>query len=108
MAAPRWKRTLIFTAIAQMFCIMGFSFVTPFIPLYIQHLGVHGVEQITLWAAILSGGTSICMAIAAPIWGVLADRHGRKIMLVRAAFSAAILIGLMGLAQNVWHLLILR
>src|SRR5947209_10808072 len=48
------------------------------------------------------------MLVAAPIWGVLADRHGRKIMLIRAAFSAAVLVGLMGLATSVYQLLLLR
>jgi DHA1 family multidrug resistance protein-like MFS transporter len=48
------------------------------------------------------------MAVAAPIWGVLADRYGRKIMVVRAAFSASVLIGLMGLATSVYQLLALR
>jgi MFS transporter, DHA1 family, multidrug resistance protein len=103
-----WRQVLAIAAIAQTFSIIGFSFVTPFLPLYIQHLGIHGQAQVTLWAAILSGGSALCMAVAAPIWGVLADRHGRKIMLIRAMFSAAILIGLMGLSQNVWELLVLR
>jgi DHA1 family multidrug resistance protein-like MFS transporter len=107
-ATQSWKRILTVTAIAQTFSIIGFSFVTPFLPLFIQRLGVHGVAHVTLWAAILSGGSALCMAVCAPIWGVLADRHGRKIMLVRASFSAAVLIGLMGLSQNVWQLLILR
>jgi MFS family permease len=51
---------------------------------------------------------AIGMIVAAPIWGVLADRHGRKIMLIRASFSAAVLVGLMGLATSVWQLLLLR
>jgi DHA1 family multidrug resistance protein-like MFS transporter len=87
---------------------MGFSFVTPFLPLYIEQLGVHGEVQVTLWAALLSGGSAVFMAFAAPIWGALADRHGRKIMVVRAALSAGLIIGLMGLAQNVYQLLALR
>src|SRR5919199_3685899 len=103
-----WKRTLGVTAASQTLCILGFSFVMPFLPLYINQLGVHGVARITLWAAILQGGSAISMAITAPLWGVLADRYGRKIMVVRAAFSAALLVGMMGLAQNVYHLLILR
>lgn len=104
----RWRRTLLVTAIAQTFSILGFSFVIPFTPLYIQTLGIHGTTNITLWAALLSGSVAIGMIVAAPIWGVLADRHGRKIMLIRAAFSAAVLVGLMGLATNVYQLLLLR
>ncbi|GAC1400049.1 MAG: MFS transporter [Chloroflexota bacterium] len=104
----QWKRTLLVTAVAQTFSILGFSFVVPFLPLFIQQLGVHGTARVTLWAAVLSGGTAIGMALTAPVWGVLADRYGRKIMVVRAMFSAALLVGIMGLAQNVYHLLALR
>jgi DHA1 family multidrug resistance protein-like MFS transporter len=103
-----WKRTLTVTALAQTFSIMGFSFVVPFLPLYLQRLGIHGTAQVTFWAALLYGGSALSMAIAAPIWGVLADRYGRKIMVTRSMFSAALLVGLMGLAQNVIQLLILR
>jgi DHA1 family multidrug resistance protein-like MFS transporter len=104
----RWQRTLLVMAIAQTFSILGFSFVIPFLPLYVQDLGIHGVARVTLWAAFLSGCTAVGMGIASPIWGVLADRYGRKVMVMRAAFSAALLIGLMGLVTAVWQLLALR
>ncbi len=104
----RWQRTLLVMAIAQTFSILGFSFVFPFLPLYVQQLGIHGPVQVTFWAAILSASSAITMAFSAPIWGVLADRYGRKIMVVRAAGSAALLIGLMGLANSVYQLLFLR
>lgn len=87
---------------------MGFSFVTPFLPLFIQELGIRGNVSVTFWAALLSGGTAVSMAIAAPIWGVLADRYGRKLMVVRAMLSASVLIALMSLAQSVYFLLALR
>jgi MFS transporter, DHA1 family, multidrug resistance protein len=103
-----WKRTLAVTATAQMVSIIGFNFFTPFLPLFLPQLGMHGVARVTLWAALLAGGSAIAMAVSAPFWGVLADRHGRKIMLVRATFSAAVLIGLSGLVQNVYELLFLR
>jgi MFS transporter, DHA1 family, multidrug resistance protein len=56
----------------------------------------------------MSAGVAVGMTLASPVWGVLADRHGRKIMVIRAAFSAALLVGLMGLATNVYQLLALR
>jgi len=104
----QWQRTLLVAAVAQTFSILGFSFVVPFLPLYVQQLGIHGAADVTFWAAMLTGSSAISMAFLAPIWGVLADRHGRKIMVVRAAFSAAIIIGLMGLVTSVWQLLALR
>lgn len=102
-----WRRTLGVTATSQVFSILGFSFVFPFLPLYLQQLGVHGTVAVTLWAAILSGGSALLMATCAPVWGILADRYGRKIMVVRAAISASLIVGLMGLVQNPYQLLAL-
>src|SRR5690606_15645369 len=48
------------------------------------------------------------MMVASPIWGAIADRYGRKVMLVRATVGGAILSGLMGFAQNAEQLVLLR
>jgi DHA1 family multidrug resistance protein-like MFS transporter len=48
------------------------------------------------------------MMIASPIWGSIADRRGRKLMLERATLGAAVLLALMGFAQNAEQLVILR
>lgn len=103
-----WRQTLLVTAVAQSFSILGFAFVTPFLPLYIQQLGIHGTANVTLWAAMLSGFVALGMTFSSPVWGALADRHGRKIMVVRAAASAALLVGLMGVVGNIYELLVLR
>jgi MFS transporter, DHA1 family, multidrug resistance protein len=108
VSMSHWKRTLAVTATAQTLSMVGFNFFTPFLPLFLPQLGIRGTAHITLWSALLQGSSAIAMAISSPFWGVLADRHGRKIMLVRATFSAALLIGLSGLVQNVYELLVLR
>ncbi len=48
------------------------------------------------------------MAIFSPIWGTVADRFGKKLMLERALVGAAITLLLMGLAQSAVQLLIFR
>jgi DHA1 family multidrug resistance protein-like MFS transporter len=48
------------------------------------------------------------MAVFAPVWGALSDRHGRKLMVERAVFGGAIIMALMGLAQNVHQFTLLR
>jgi DHA1 family multidrug resistance protein-like MFS transporter len=40
------------------------------------------------------------MAVFGPIWGTLSDRYGRKVMVERAMFGGAIVMGLVGLAQS--------
>jgi DHA1 family multidrug resistance protein-like MFS transporter len=51
---------------------------------------------------------SIGAAIMAPVWGMLADRHGRKMMVVRATFAGAVLMALIGFVTNVQQLVLLR
>jgi DHA1 family multidrug resistance protein-like MFS transporter len=71
-------------------------------------LGVQDEAQVSLWAGIVFSASSLTMAIVSPIWGALGDRYGRKIMLERAMFAGAVLIALMGFAQNVQQLALLR
>jgi len=103
-----WQRNLYVIAIAEFFTILGFNAVLPFLPYYIQELGVTDLEQVAIWAGLLSSGPAFMMAIFSPIWGAVADRYGRKLMLERAIFAAALILGLMSLARNVHQLLVIR
>lgn len=96
------------TAFAELVAITGFSVVVPLLPLYIQDLGVQGEREIRLWAGIVLSAHAFTMAVFGPIWGILGDRYGRKVMVERALFSGALLVGLMGLAQSVGQLVVLR
>ncbi len=94
--------------ISQLAATAGFMFVMPFMPLYVQRLGVEDAGSAAAWAGVLNTATALTMALAAPVWGRLADRLGPKTMLLRAAFAGALVVGLMGLATSPWHLLALR
>ena len=80
----------------------------PFLPLYVEQLGVTGHSALNMWSGPVFSITFLFSAIASPFWGGLADRKGRKIMLLRSALGMAIIMLLMGMAQNVWQFLILR
>ena len=88
--------------------VMGFSFVIPFLPLYVQELGITEPHEVEVWAGLLSFAAGLSMAATAPVWGALADRHGRKPMVLRAAFGGALIVGSMGMVGSVQQLLILR
>ncbi len=103
-----WRRNLYALWIAQLLTIIGFSMRTPFLPYFLKDLGATSFESQALWAGIINAGGAIVMAIAQPIWGILADRRGRKVMVIRAMVVASFTIGLMSLVQSPWHLLILR
>ncbi|MBV9891907.1 MAG: MFS transporter [Rhizobacter sp.] len=66
----------------QFVMTMAFSMLTPIMPLFLPELGVTNAAAIDIWAGILSGVTSFIAAFASPVWGRVADRHGRKRSLV--------------------------
>lgn len=104
MVREQWQRNLIGVVIAAFVSILGFNLVFPFLPLYIQTLGAYTAGEAALWTGLISLGTGVVGAVAALVWGQLADRHGRRPMLLRATAGAAAGLALMGLAGNVWHL----
>ncbi len=104
----RWRLNLYSVWFTQIISIMSFSFGLPFMVYYIQELGMSDPAQIKLYAAILSAGPAISLGLMAPVWGRLADRFGKKLMLLRAVlFGSVIMLGL-GLATQIWQLVALR
>jgi len=69
---------------------------------------VRGEQEVQIWSGVVLSAHAVTMAIFGPIWGALSDRYGRKVMVERAMFSGALLIALMGFAQNVQQLTLLR
>jgi DHA1 family multidrug resistance protein-like MFS transporter len=104
---PRWRVTLPVMWFAQLCSIMGFSFVMPFIPFFVRELGV-AESLVPIWAGVTGSAAGLAMATMGPIWGYLADRQGRRRMVIRAMFGGALTLGLMGLSRNVYDLLVLR
>ncbi len=110
-AAPRgrtWKVTFAFIFIAQFLSGVGFYFVLPFFPFYFRALGVVDLRENLLWVGWSSAAFGIAMAVSAPLWGLVADRYGRKLMVIRSMLGGSIVLGLMGFATAPWHLLALR
>jgi len=103
-----WKKNLLVCWFGCFATATGLSQIAPVLPLYIEHLGVHNIEEIEQWSGIAFGVTFIIMAIASPVWGQAADRYGRKPMLLRASLGMAIVIICMGFVQNVYQLVGLR
>ncbi|MEZ4521993.1 MAG: MFS transporter [Thermomicrobiales bacterium] len=103
-----WRRNLYALWIAQLMTIMGFSMRTPFLPFFLEDIGASSFSSQALWAGAINAGGALIMAISAPVWGIVADRRGRKLMVLRAMFMASFTVSLMSLAQSPWHLLGLR
>ena len=104
---PGWRVTLAVMWPAQLFCIMGFSFVMPFLPFYVRDLGV-SERMVPVWSGLLITGAGLTQSIMGPVWGYVADRYGRKPMVQRAMFGGAVVLTLMGFVTSVHQLLALR
>ena len=104
MSPVSWKGNLVALFVAQICVMIAFSFVFPFIPLYVRDLGVADNAAAARWAGAIGAASAVTMAIAQPFWGSLADRHGRRVMVLRSIAAAGVTLGLMGLARHPWHL----
>jgi DHA1 family multidrug resistance protein-like MFS transporter len=103
-----WRRNLAAIWFTELVAIAAFAVAVPFLPFYVQELGVQGEREIRLWAGLVFSTHAIAMAICVPIWGALSDRYGRKLMVERAMFGGAVVISLVGWAQNMGQFMILR
>src|SRR5205809_2799078 len=102
-AAAYWQQTLWAMVGIQFVMTAAFSMLTPIMPLFLPVLGVESASAIAVWAGILNGITSLIAAFASPLWGTVADRHGRKLMLLRSSLAIGLFTALMGAADNVWQ-----
>lgn len=103
-----WKKNLFILSIAVFIAGIAFSEIMPFLPLYVASLGDFSHQELNFWSGFIYAGMYIVSAITSPLWGKLADKKGRKLMILRASFGMAIAIGAMGLVTNVYQLFALR
>jgi DHA1 family multidrug resistance protein-like MFS transporter len=106
--SPYWRRNLIVCVFGSFTTLVSLSMLLPFLPLYVQQLGVTSSSAIIQWSGVAFGATFVGTAVTAPLWGHLADRFGRKPMLVRAAIGMALVMSLIGVAHTVVELVALR
>jgi DHA1 family multidrug resistance protein-like MFS transporter len=102
-----WKLNLIVLWIGAFFISMSFSISIPFLPIFLQdQLGVH--DHLELWSGAIFSTSYLTSALVSPFWGSLADKYGRKPMLIRAAACLTVIYSLYYFVQNPYQLIILR
>lgn len=103
-----WQRNLVVALFGSFSTLVAMTLMLPFLPLYVEQLGVQGHAAIVQWSGIAYGATFATAGLAAPLWGRLGYRYGRKTMLIRASLGMAVTMSLMGFATNIWQLVALR
>ncbi|MDF1499228.1 MAG: MFS transporter [Anaerolineales bacterium] len=108
MRPNTWQRILAILFISQLTTAVGFSSIFPFLPLYVKSLGSSLGLSVELLAGLVFSAQAFTMMLASPVWGSLADRYGRKLMVVRASFGGSLLILLMAFVRSGEELVALR
>lgn len=103
-----WHRTLYIMFGVQLAAAIGFSTIFPFLPLYVRSLDSSLGLSVEILAGLVFSAQAATMMVASPLWGALADRHGRKLMVQRATFGGAVLVALMGFVTSAEQLIVLR
>jgi MFS family permease len=106
--SPHWRRNMYVCLLGTFTNVTAMSLLLPFLPLYVEQLGVSGHAAIVQWSGIAYGISFLGAGILAPVWGWVADRYGRKLVLMRAALGMAICMSLIGVAQDIYQLVGLR
>jgi len=103
-----WEKNLYSLWLAQLIASLGLSMIIPFLPFYLRDLGVSGNQAVKIWSGFIFSAPFMISAFMQPIWGMLGDRKGRKLMVVRAMVALSLANFLMGFARSAPQLLFLR
>lgn len=93
--------------VGVLLCSSSYSMAVPFLPLFLLDLGVTE-KSVNLWAGVVHSSAFLVGALMAPLWGALADKYGKRKMVIRAGLSLAIIYGLVALVQTPWQLVGVR
>ena len=106
--AINWKQNLNVLWFGTFVAGIGFSSISPFIALFIGQLGDYNATQTSIYSGMAFAAPFLVKMIVSPLWGILADKYGRKPMLLRASLGMAVVIGAMSLVTSAWQLIVLR
>lgn len=102
-----WKDNLRIAWLGSFLTGACISLVVPFMPIFVEQLGVEP-SQVTFYSGLAISVSAISAACVSPLWGILADRYGRKPMMIRAGLAMTITMGGLAFVPNVFCLLALR
>jgi MFS transporter, DHA1 family, multidrug resistance protein len=104
----RWKINLYALWLTQVLSLTSFGLGMPFLPFYIQEISPMSPEMVKWYTGLLNALPALTMAVMSPIWGMVSDRYGRKMMLLRAMGGGVMIIGLIGMVTAMWQIVVLR
>lgn len=105
--AYSWKRNLVVLWIGCFLVSMAYSVSIPFMSIFLQNdLGVR--DHLEVWTGAIFAVTFLASSLIAPFWGSLADKYGRKPMMLRAGICLAAAYFLYFIVRNPYELFAAR
>ncbi|GFN30037.1 MFS transporter [Paenibacillus xylaniclasticus] len=102
-----WRRQMWILWFGVLLCSSSYTMVIPLLPLFLPELGVTD-DSVYWWAGIVQSSSFLIGAVMAPLWGSLADKYGKRKMVIRAGLSLAVVYSLMAFVHNPWELVGIR
>ena len=102
-----WKENLRVAWFGSFLTGASISLVVPFMPIFVEQLGIEG-DKVAFYAGLAISVSAVSAALVSPIWGILADKYGRKPMMIRAGLAMTITMGGLAFVPNIYWLLFLR
>jgi MFS transporter, DHA1 family, staphyloferrin B biosynthesis exporter len=106
--ANQWKRNFAILWSGKFLAIAGLTLLIPFLPFYMEELGVKTMQSKQLWSGIVLAAPAVTSAIVSPLWGKIGDRFGRKLMVVRALLGLSACLFLMAFVTSPLQFLLVR
>lgn len=101
-----WQRNLWAVSISAFIANISFTMFMPFYPNLLLATGLK--DNISLWTGIMVSSSFLAGGLVSPLWGSLADRYGKRLMLARSGYGLVFITILLAYVQNHWQMFFCR
>lgn len=101
-----YQRNLLILSFTIFLATFSWQQIAPFLPLFLKDLGV--TANLPFWSGLLFTLQFSASSLMGPFWGKMADKYGRKPMVMRAGIFLSLVYFGMSLCQNYSQLVFLR
>ncbi len=98
----RYKRIILAIASGAFLASFAMNFWWPFLPLFLRQIGATSDANALFWVGVATTVQGVARLVSGPVWGVISDRYGRKLMLVRALYAATLTTAIAAVAHAPW------
>ncbi len=101
-----YQRNLFILSFTIFLAAFSWEQIAPFLPLFLKELGV--TADLPFWSGLLFTLQFSASSLMGPFWGKMADKYGRKPMVMRAGICLSLVYFGMSFCQNYSQLVFLR